>query len=486
MNTKSLNQTAVGQVVNLLSNDVNRFDLVILTLHYLWILPFQVALITYLLWFQVGVSAFSGVLSIALLSLPVQGYLGKLTSNLRLKVAQKTDYRVTLMSEIISGIQVIKMYAWEKPFENLVKWARSQEIETLTTSSYLKGIYLSSMIFVERIALFLTLICFVCLGNSILPQQVFSMAQYFNLLQLTMSIFYPMSISYGAEALVSIERIETFLLMEEKRESRILIDPNIGVSLQNIRAFWSKNRTVLDNIDINIPVGSLCGVIGPVGAGKSSLLQLLLNELTPESGLVRIQGDISYASQEPWLFPASIRDNILFGRKYERNLYNRVVKVCALQKDLDLLPLSDKTMVGEKGAALSGGQRARINLARAVYRQNDIYLLDDPLSAVDTHVGKHLFEECILRFLKNKTRILVTHQLQYLKKADLIIVLNGGRIEAVGNYEQISASNLSFSPEMVQEEDKKENTEDVEELVINQKTSLLLSGVSILSCFVIN
>lgn len=167
---------------------------------------------------------------------------------------------------------------------------------------------------------------------------------------------------------------------------------------------------------------------------------MLLGELAPTVGSIQIGGQISYASQEPWLFAASVRKNILFGNEYNSALYKKVTKACALESDFLQLAHGrlhsslnslrnvkipgDRTTVGERGVSLSGGQRARINLARAVYRQADVYLLDDPLSAVDTHVGKHLFDKCIIKHLKGKTRILVTHQLQYLKKADLIVVLN--------------------------------------------------------------
>lgn len=142
------------------------------------------------------------------------------------------------------------------------------------------------------------------------------------------------------------------------------------------------------------------------------------------SGSISLGGDIAYASQEPWLFQSTVRNNILFGQYYNRRRYKTIVKICSLEKDFIQFPLGDHTIVGERGVSLSGGQRARINLARTVYREADIYLLDDPLSAVDTHVGKHLFQECIVDFLKGKTRVLVTHQLQYLKMADIVLVLN--------------------------------------------------------------
>lgn len=173
-------------------------------------------------------------------------------------------------------------------------------------------------------------------------------------------------------------------------------------------------------------------MLGPVGSGKTSLLHSMLQELPLSSGSLKINGEISYASQEPWLFAGSVRQNILFGLPMDKDRYKTVVKKCALQRDFSLLPYGDKTIVGDRGVSLSGGQRARINLARAVYKQADIYLLDDPLSAVDTHVGKQLFDDCINGYLRNKTVILITHQLQYLKDAANIVLIDDGIQKASG------------------------------------------------------
>lgn len=159
-------------------------------------------------------------------------------------------------------------------------------------------------------------------------------------------------------------------------------------------------------------------------ARLAHLSNSFVGELDITRGTLDVNGSLSYASQEPWVFAATIRQNILFGQPYDKKRYNEVVQVCALEKDFKQFTDGDLTLVGERGASLSGGQKARINLARAVYRDADIYLLDDPLSAVDVHVGKHLFDECITGYLKNKTVILVTHQVYHLKKADRIIVLN--------------------------------------------------------------
>ncbi|XP_066141645.1 ATP-binding cassette sub-family C member 4-like [Euwallacea fornicatus] len=444
LSKRSMGQTAAGQIINILSNDCQRFDSSAFYLHYLWIMPFQIAVTTYLLWKILGIACIVGLGCMIFCTIPFQGYLGSIASRWRRLTAKRTDNRVKLMSQIISGMKVIKMFAWELPFEKLIKVLRAKEISVVSKSSYLRGFYLSNMVFLERLTLYLTLVCYTLLGNNINAGIVFSVAQFLNILQLVTAIMYPMAVSVGAETLVSIKRIEEFLLLEEKEESPISLVEYEGIEVKTAVAYWVPENTILKKISFTVPKGCLCAVIGPVGAGKSSLLQMLLGELTLTSGSVRTGGTISYASQEPWLFASSIRNNILFGKDYCKELYKKVTKACALAKDFEQLPYGDQTFVGERGVSLSGGQKARINLARAIYRQADVYLLDDPLSSVDTHVGKHLFEKCIVKHLKGKTRILVTHQLQYLKKVDLIIVLYEGTIEALGSFKQLAKSNLDF------------------------------------------
>ncbi|KRT80294.1 ABC transporter ATP-binding protein [Oryctes borbonicus] len=424
LNKQSLGETAAGKVVNLLANDVNRFDFVVIALHYFWIAPFQLIVISYFIWEKVGVAALAGILSLLLLTLPLQSLMGKLSAKFRRKVAIRTDFRVGRMNEIISAIQVIKMYAWEKPFEKLVSVARLSEIKMIRNANYVRAIFMSSMVFIERTILYLTLIAFVLSGNSLTSDITYTLAPYFNLLQIVLGIFLPMGIQMSAECLVSINRLREFLLLEEVKESNINKTNDKSVEINDVSAKWTDASGHLQEINIKVPAGKLCALIGPVGSGKSSVLQLLLGELPTEAGGIKLGGKISYSSQEPWLFGSSVMGNILFGQNYDKPLYNKVTSVCALQRDFKQFPYGDKTLVGERGVSLSGGQRARINLARAVYREADIYLMDDPLSAVDTHVGKHLFEECIMGYLGSKTRILVTHQLQYLKRADLIVVFN--------------------------------------------------------------
>lgn len=281
-----------------------------------------------------------------------------------------------------------------------------------------------------------------------------------------MTVFFPQGISQVAEALVSIKRLQTFMLYEERDvETGMSVAENntvlkcdeasnmpkdseaLGIRVTNVTAQWmpQSHEKTLSNVTVDIKPGMLVAVIGRVGAGKTSLLQAILRELPLIEGTVEVGGTISYASQEPWMFTGSVRQNILFGEPFERERYNQVVRVCALKRDFQLLPYADRTIVGERGVSLSGGQRARANLARAVYKDADVYLLDDPLSAVDPHVGKCLFEDCIAGFLNGKTVILATHQLQYLKQVDHILIFNNGSIAAQGKYSELQATGLDFA-----------------------------------------
>ncbi|KAF6207172.1 hypothetical protein GE061_018411 [Apolygus lucorum] len=464
----SRGQTTTGQIVNLLSNDVNKFDIVFLFLHNLWVGPLQCFIITYLLWEHVGVASIIGILSL-LVFIPFQGAISKKGSAYRLRTAMRTDERIRLMNEIISGIQVIKMYTWEMPFASLVQTAREKEIKEIKKLSYMKGILLSLILFHTRISIFITILSFVLLGGSITAEKVFVLTALFNTLRQTMSVFFPQGAFSLVEGLVSSKRICAFLLYDEHNvpdvtytDQKVLSNGNnngitrtssvddkskVGITMTNASARWTLDamENTLNNVSIDVTSKQLAVIIGPVGSGKTSLLHTFLRELPLTSGSLEVKGTISYASQEPWLFQGNVRQNILFGLPYDKERYRRVIKVCSLKTDLEMFPYGDKTIVGERGVSLSGGQRARINLARAVYKEADIYLLDDPLSAVDTHVGKHLFEDCITGFLSGKTVVLVTHQIQYLESVDKIILLENGSVKMAGTFREMKKSGLDFT-----------------------------------------
>lgn len=264
------------------------------------------------------------------------------------------------------------------------------------------------------------------------------------------------------------KQIQTELSINKATVNGVTEKPKTQVAprivLRNVDAKWVQNATedTLKNINLSITESQLVAVIGPVGSGKSSIFNVILKELPITNGAVNVDGKISYSSQDPWLFSGSVRENILFGNVYNEERYKEVVRVCALQSDFDMFPYGDRTLVGEKGKALSGGQKARINLARCVYNNADIYLLDDPLSAVDANVGKQLYEQCIKQFLKNKICILITHQLQYLKSADKIMIIKDGRIEIEGDYENLQRSGLDFA-KLLEEFSSFEEAEDPEQ-----------------------
>ncbi|CAK9828619.1 ATP-binding cassette sub-family C member 4 [Anthophora retusa] len=506
LSNAALIQITSGQVVNLLSNDVSRFDELCYYLNFIWITPIQVILVASVIWYKVGISSMVGVGALLLMTIPAHSVFIRLNHKLRTVVATLTDKRVQFMNELISGIQVIKMYTWEKPFEKIVATIRSMEIKNIALSSYIRATYLAMVVFTTRTVLFLTLLSFVLMGNWPKAEVTFMLSTYFEVLQLTTTLMFPQSLMILGETLVSIKRLEQFLLLEEQLDkakelvkthhngvlkfkkrtankenvkSIKMTNENHNLSLNNVQEYmpvsillekvsanWEPRQLppTLCNISMKIEGGKLCALVGPVGSGKSSILQLILKELPLGAGSLKLhckpfKGNmynkqkymvdnpdlrISYASQEAWLFSGTVKDNILFGQPYDKDRYIAVIKACALTKDFQQLPYGDMSNVGEGGTSLSGGQKARVNLARAVYRQADIYLLDDPLSAVDSRVAKHIFYKCIQNYLHGKTRILVTHQLQFVKQVDTIAVLDKGSLKMQGTYEELSKSSKDF------------------------------------------
>lgn len=205
----------------------------------------------------------------------------------------------------------------------------------------------------------------------------------------------------------------------------------------------------LSNVNLEIPRGALVAIIGSVGAGKSSLLQGIIGEMTRTRGKVYVGGSLGYAPQQAWIQNATVEKNITFGLPLETEKYKEAITKCALTKDLEILPHGDQTEIGERGINLSGGQKQRVSLARCVYLNNDIVLLDDPLSAVDSHVGRYIFENCISGVLADRTRILVTHQLHFVPKADYIIVMDHGAIVEQGSFTELMESSNGLFKELM-------------------------------------
>ncbi|XP_024150029.1 multidrug resistance-associated protein 4 isoform X1 [Oryzias melastigma] len=461
LSSLAMGKTTTGQIVNLLSNDVNKFDEVTIFLHFLWVGPLQAAAVVGLLWVEIGPSCLAGMVVLMFL-MPTQTMFGRLFSKFRSKTAALTDNRIRTMNEVVSGIRIIKMYAWEKPFSALVSTVRHKEISKIMKSSYLRGLNMASFFCASKIILFVTFTLYVLLGNTISASRVFVTVSLYTAVRLTVTLFFPSAIEKLFESRVSIRRIQEFLLLDEITKGGTALPPEEkrenSVELQNLTCYWDKNldAPTLQNVSFTLNANQLLAVIGPVGAGKSSLLSSILGELPAEKGVLKVKGQMTYAAQQPWVFPGTIRSNILFGKEFDQQKYDRVVKACALKRDLELLPAGDQTVIGDRGATLSGGQKARVNLARAVYQDADIYLLDDPLSAVDAEVGRHLFEKCICGLLRRKPRVLVTHQLQYLKEADQILILKEGHMVAKGTYTELLQSGVDFASLLKKNEEEEQ------------------------------
>ncbi|XP_053679919.1 ATP-binding cassette sub-family C member 4-like [Anopheles nili] len=528
LSRNALGDTSPGKVVNLMSNDVNRFDIASYLVCFMWTSPVVMVLAAGILWYEIGWSGVLGLVAIIVIT-PIQSYTGTLTSRYRLRTALKTDERIRLMDEIIAGIAVIKMYAWEVPFAKLISEARRKELKEVLRSGYLRALYMSFQLFTTRAAILGVMLAFIALDEDITAAKVFVAASYLSNVSYTMAGLFGRGIAELGEGLVATRRLQRFLeydevqlqdvketplnskqplhekeiengqagetiaLLEETHDR--LPEDDVVISMCNLTARWTmpadledttedlpKAPTTLSELNVRFKRGSLVGIVGPVGSGKSSILQVLLRELPVESGGLAMSPNcsIAYASQEPWLFTGTLRQNVLFGKQLDQYRYRQVLKVCALQPDLAHLPAGDLTIIGERGVSLSGGQKARICLARAVYRKADVYLLDDPLSAVDAHVAKHLFELCIgnggflTRRNPNATRILVTHQVHFLKQADWVIVMKEGKVEAQGTPHDLQKQGIEL-----EHLDHLESTENVDASEYSRKLSHTSTSSSI-------
>uniref|UniRef100_A0A8B9GJM6 ATP-binding cassette sub-family C member 10 n=1 Tax=Amazona collaria TaxID=241587 RepID=A0A8B9GJM6_9PSIT len=450
VSSASVMRFTVGEIVNFMSTDTSRLINFCLSLHEVWSLPFQFAITLYLLYQQVGV-AFLGGLALALLLVPINKVIANYIMMNNKEMLKHKDARVKLMTEFLCGIRVIKFYAWEKHFSTRINACRDKELQKLRAIKYLDAVcvYLwAALPVVVSITIFIT---YVLLGHQLTATKVFTALALVGMLILPLNSF-PWVLNGTLEAKVSLDRIQCFLeLVDQDLEAYYALDSPSGTAIameMRCASFsWvpveeESTRQPLSTIGLQLHIenlsvrkGMLLGVIGKVGSGKSSLLAAIAGELIKQGGQVYVsdlEQGFGFATQEPWIQFTTVRENILFGREYDARLYEEVVEACALSEDLNILPAGDQTEVGENGVTLSGGQKARIALARAVYQEKEFYLLDDPLAAVDTEVANHLMQKCILGVLKHKTRILCTHRTEFLEKADALLLIHNGRIVKTG------------------------------------------------------
>ncbi|XP_041047617.1 ATP-binding cassette sub-family C member 12 [Carcharodon carcharias] len=458
---KDLNNISIGEVVNLLSNDGHRLFEAALFCPFIFGTPVLLISCTIYSYIILGPTSLLGVVAYILL-LPVQMLMAQFTTAFRRKAIGLTDTRVRLMNEVLTYIKLIKMYAWEKSFAHSIRDVRQDERKILEKAGYVQSVNNSVATIVPTLATVLTFVVHTLLGYELTASTAFTVIAVFNAMKFTLGSL-PFSVKAFAEARVSLQRLEKILVMKDPvAYVKNLQDSPYAVLMENASLSWDNTNgngepteastekdglgsMTLRNVSFCLEKGSLLGVCGNVGSGKSSLISALLGQMNLHNGTVAINGSFAFVSQQAWIFHGNVRENILFGKMYDEERYKKVIGVCGLEQDLAMFPFGDLTEIGDRGINLSGGQKQRISIARAVYSDKDIYLLDDPLSAVDAHVGKHIFEQCVKTVLQEKTVILVTHQLQYLEHCDEILLLEDGKIKEKGKHELLMNENGHYA-----------------------------------------
>ncbi|KAJ2048256.1 hypothetical protein GGI08_006049, partial [Coemansia sp. S2] len=458
LSNESRQEYTTGAVAMLFWTDVARVGGVIDYIYTVWSAPLQVVIVIYMLFNTLGYSVFVGV-AIMAASVPLNNHVSKRLFTAIDELTKNQAKRASLIVEVLSGIRAIKLYAWEHPFVRKIQHVR-ESLELVSLSKYGQTLawFSISSTAVPFLVSFTTFLIYSLFDNEshgpLTARLVFVSLSLFGLLRSPLVTF-PTAISVIANAKISMNRIHKLLTSDEldlesvTRLERVRQSnhrsPVQGSSGSNNNGFavqvtdgsfcWlSKEVAILDNINFSALSSEHLAIVGRVGSGKSSLLSALLGDMRKEKGNVVLCGQVAYVPQQPWIMNATLRSNVLFGLKYDETFYNRVIDACALRPDLEMLTAGDLTEIGEKGINLSGGQKARVSLARAVYARADIYILDDPLSAVDAHVAHHLFDHVLgpAGLLKSRCRIHATNAIQFIGKFDSVLMLQDGLVAEYG------------------------------------------------------
>ncbi|KAG1715012.1 Multidrug resistance-associated protein 4 [Nymphon striatum] len=446
---QGLMTTNTGQIMNIMTNDINRFDSDFRYLNYVVSTPVQCILVCIILWFNLGPLPVIGIFGL-LIMIPVQILFGNKLYKLRKKMLKATDARIKLIHEIICSMKIIKLYAWEDSFWKQIHERRTHEFNQLKR---ITNCYGGSLIIVKNmsnVVIFLTMVGFFLQNEEKIsvPNVYLAMTMFYSV-KYSMTEYFANGLNSIGQLSSSLQRIQRFLSIEEYSavygneiidsiKEKLIIKLFPIVNFKKVYSSYGMyTENILNGISFKLNSGDLLCVIGEVGSGKTSLLKTVLKEMVIKTGSVKVRGKIAYACQQSWIFSDTIKNNIIFGSKYNEKRYKEIIDACCLSKDINNMPNGDETVVGERGIRLSGGQRARVSLARALYYDADIYLLDDPLSAVDVKVANHLYSRCIQGFLANKIRILVTHQVNYLRQAPSILLLRKGEKPLYGTYEDL-------------------------------------------------
>ncbi|XP_013404197.1 multidrug resistance-associated protein 1 [Lingula anatina] len=461
-------KSTVGEIVNLMSVDAQKMQESPIFLHLIWSSAIAIIVALVLLWEYLGVATLAGLVVIILL-IPLNAYAGTQIRAHQVTQMSLKDQRLKVLNEVLNAIKILKLYAWEESFQSKVTGIRDTELVSLRNVQ-IANAFTSIIWFCAPLLMALASFATFVLSdpNNVLdPNTAFVSLSLFTIVNSYVSAV-PISIMYLVQAGVSIGRLNRFLKEEELDTSVVdrTSSANGTISVTDGTFSWDRDEpTTLQHINIEIPPGSLVAVVGQVGSGKSSLLNALLGDMERISGKINVKGSVAYVPQQAWIQNKTVKENILFGKQWNQSFYKKCLRTCALEQDLKILPAGDQTEIGEKGVNLSGGQKQRVSLARAVYQDCDVYLMDDPLSAVDSHVGKHIFDHVIgpEGLLQGKTRILTTNGISFLPKVDAIIVLTKGVISEIGTYQELLSHNGAFAEFIKNYLNEKESESESEE-----------------------
>ncbi|KAK9281952.1 hypothetical protein L1049_004861 [Liquidambar formosana] len=452
-----------GEIQTFMSIDADRTVNLCNSFHDMWSLPLQIGVALYLLYTQVKFAFVSG-LAITILLIPVNKWIAKLIASATEKMMKQKDERIRKTGELLTYIRTLKMYGWELLFTSWLMETRSSEVTHLSTRKYLDAWCVFFWATTPTLFSLFTFGLFTLMGNHLDAAMVFTCLALFNTLITPLNSF-PWVINGLIDAFISTRRLSRFLsCSEHKPEMEHAADSSspsfsnnkfdfnfedMAVVIHDACCAWSSSdqgeqSLVLNHVTLGLPKGFLVAVIGEVGSGKSSLLNSILGEMRLIHGSVHSSGSIAYVPQVPWILSGTIRDNILFGKEYDPERYSDVIQACALDVDISLMVGGDMAYIGEKGVNLSGGQRARLALARALYHGSNIFMLDDVLSAVDAQVAQWILYNAILGpLMGQQTCILCTHNIQAITSADMIVVMDKGHVKWVGSSAELSVSSYS-------------------------------------------
>lgn len=467
LSRSSRNEWPSGKINSLIGTDLSRLEFAAIFQPMLVsFLPAIIITIIYLV-YTLGPSALVGY-GVFLLVLLIFGVSVRSMMKFRISANEHTDSRVTLIKEILNSVRMLKFYAWEDAYENLVQAERKLELHSIKYIQYLRSTMSAVTLSVPAFASLLTF-AFVNLvnGERLTAAIIFSVFGMFQSQNIAL-FFLPIALGTASDSVVTLKRVQAFLEAEEEpsdtRKLGFATDPvaikvidasfewefpdndnkHSNVCSYDFKSFKSPSFNSFNNLNFEINRGELVLITGVIGTGKTSLINALAGIMKKSSGDTIINGELLYCGY-PWLQNSTIRDNITFGSPYDENRYREVIRVCSLENDLKVLLHKDLTEVGERGINLSGGQKSRVNLARCIYKDCDIYLLDDVFSAVDSQVVHHIMHECIEGYLANKTRVIATHQISMVKSADKVIFLGTDGSVNFGSIEELKSKHQEFN-----------------------------------------